>query len=102
MVPSSFMPALPQFSTAAYGMAAVLAWGSSDFFGGYATRRADAFVFTAVVNLGGLLLVGALAAASGAPSPAGIGTTPISPSRHRNQPTKHTLPGASQSLAERA
>jgi len=71
MVPSSFMPALPQFSTAAYGMAAVLAWGSSDFFGGYATRRADAFVFTAVVNLGGLLLVGALAAASGAPSPAG-------------------------------
>ncbi len=65
------MPAAPQFSTAAYGMAAVLAWGTSDFFGGYATRRANAFVFTAVVNLGGLLLVGALAAASRAPLPAG-------------------------------
>jgi drug/metabolite transporter (DMT)-like permease len=58
------MPAAPQFTTAAYGMAAVVAWGTSDFLGGYATRRANAFVFTTVVNLGGLLLVGTLAAAS--------------------------------------
>jgi drug/metabolite transporter (DMT)-like permease len=42
-------------------MAAVVAWGTSDFLGGYATRRANAFVFTAVVNLGGLLVVVALA-----------------------------------------
>ena len=48
-------------------MAAVMAWGTSDFLGGYATRRADAFLFTAVFNLGGLILVGILAAASGAP-----------------------------------
>jgi drug/metabolite transporter (DMT)-like permease len=45
-------------------MAAVVAWGTSDFIGGYATRRANAFVFTTVVNLGGLILVGALASAN--------------------------------------
>jgi drug/metabolite transporter (DMT)-like permease len=45
-------------------MAAVVAWGTSDFLGGWATRRANAFVFTTVVNLGGLLPVGALAWAS--------------------------------------
>src|SRR5580658_8299501 len=64
MLPSSNMSAGPQFATAAYGLAAVLAWGTSDFLGGYATRRANAFLFTTVVNLGGLLLVGSLAAAS--------------------------------------
>jgi drug/metabolite transporter (DMT)-like permease len=64
------MPATPQFTTAAYGMAAVFAWGTSDFLGGYATRRANAFLFTAVVNLGGLLMVGTLALATHAPLPA--------------------------------
>jgi drug/metabolite transporter (DMT)-like permease len=69
MLPSSDMSAAPQFTTAAYGMAAVLAWGTSDFLGGYATRRANAFLFTVVVNLGGLLLVGTLAAGTHAPFP---------------------------------
>lgn len=64
-----YMLAAPQF-TAAYGMAAAMSWGTSDFFGGYFTRRADAFLFTAVFNLGGLILVGTLAAASHAPFPA--------------------------------
>ena len=77
MLPSSDMSAAPQFTTAAYGMAAVLAWGTSDFLGGYATRRANAFLFTVVVNLGGLLLVGTLASATHAPFPsarsAGLG-----------------------------
>jgi drug/metabolite transporter (DMT)-like permease len=63
------MSATPQFTTAAYGMAAVLAWGTSDFFGGYATRRANAFLFTVVVNVGGLLVVGTLASATHAPFP---------------------------------
>jgi drug/metabolite transporter (DMT)-like permease len=63
------MSAAPQFVTAAYGMAAVLAWGTSDFLGGYATRRANAFLFTVVVNLGGLLLVGTLASVTHAPFP---------------------------------
>jgi drug/metabolite transporter (DMT)-like permease len=65
------MAAAPQYATAAYGMAAVLAWGTSDFLGGYATRRANAFLFTTVVNLGGLLLVGTLASASHAAFPSG-------------------------------
>jgi len=65
------MSAAPQFATVAYGLAAVLAWGTSDFLGGYATRRANAFLFTTVVNIGGLILVGALATASHAPFPSG-------------------------------
>ena len=65
------MSATPQAVTAAYGLAAVLAWGTSDFLGGYATRRANAFLFTVVVNLGGLVLVGTLASASHAPFPSG-------------------------------
>jgi drug/metabolite transporter (DMT)-like permease len=69
MLPSSDMSGTPQVATAAYGLAAVLAWGTSDFLGGYATRRANAFLFTAVVNVGGLLLVGTLAAATHAPFP---------------------------------
>jgi drug/metabolite transporter (DMT)-like permease len=64
MLPSSDMYASPQFVSAAYGLAAVVAWGTSDFLGGYATRRANAFLFTTVVNLGGLLLVGTLATSS--------------------------------------
>jgi drug/metabolite transporter (DMT)-like permease len=71
MLPSSNVSATPQFATAAFGLAAVLAWGTSDFLGGYATRRANAFLFTVVVNLGGLLLVGTLASASHAPFPSG-------------------------------
>jgi drug/metabolite transporter (DMT)-like permease len=69
VLPSSDMSATPQFATAAYGMAAVLAWGTSDFLGGYATRRANAFLFTTVVNIGGLLMVGTLACATHAPFP---------------------------------
>jgi uncharacterized membrane protein len=65
------MPAAPQFASAVYGLAAVLAWGTSDFLGGYATRRANAFLFTAVVNLGGLLVVATLASATRAPFPTG-------------------------------
>jgi drug/metabolite transporter (DMT)-like permease len=64
-----FVSAAPQFATAAYGMAAVLAWGTSDFLGGYATRRANAFLFTTVVNIGGLVVMGALAFASHATFP---------------------------------
>ena len=69
MLTSSFMYAAPQVATAAYGLAAVLAWGTSDFLGGYATRRASAFLFTTVVNIGGLLLMVTLASATHAPFP---------------------------------
>src|SRR5271165_3076688 len=71
VLPSSDMAAPPQVVSAVYGLCAVLAWGTSDFLGGYATRRANAFLFTTVVNLGGLILVGTLASASHAPFPSG-------------------------------
>jgi drug/metabolite transporter (DMT)-like permease len=63
------MSGIPQFASAAYGIAAVLAWGTSDFLGGYATRRANAFLLTVFVNVGGLVLVGTLASASHAVFP---------------------------------
>src|SRR5260370_41307815 len=69
MVPSTFMSATPQFGAAAYSLAAVLAWGTSDFLGGYATRRANPFLFTSIVNGGGLLLMITLAGVSRAPFP---------------------------------
>jgi drug/metabolite transporter (DMT)-like permease len=71
MLPSSNVPAALHFAPAAYGLATVLAWGTSDFLGGYATRRANAFLFTTVVNIGGLLVVGTLASATHAPFPSG-------------------------------
>ncbi len=69
MLPSSNVPAAPHLAPATYALAAVLAWGTSDFLGGYATRRANAFLFAVVFNLGGLLLMGTLAAATHAPFP---------------------------------
>jgi len=57
---SSFVFAAAQLAPVAYSLAAVLAWGTSDFLGGYATRRANAFLFTTIVNAGGLLMMTAL------------------------------------------
>jgi drug/metabolite transporter (DMT)-like permease len=57
------------FASATYSLAAVFAWGVSDFLGGYATRRANAFLFTTLVNVGGLALMIILAANSRAPFP---------------------------------
>jgi drug/metabolite transporter (DMT)-like permease len=71
MLLSSSMSATPQFATAVYGLAAVVTWGTSDFLGGYATRRANAFLFSTVVNIGGLLLVGTLASTTHAAFPSG-------------------------------
>jgi drug/metabolite transporter (DMT)-like permease len=66
------MPA-PQFITAAFALAAVAAWGASDFIGGYATRRADAFLFTAAVNFGGLLFLLILTTSTHTSFPVGHG-----------------------------
>jgi drug/metabolite transporter (DMT)-like permease len=57
------MSAAAPFASAAYSLAAVLAWGTSDFLGGYCTRRANTFLFTTIVNAGGLLMMTALVAA---------------------------------------
>jgi drug/metabolite transporter (DMT)-like permease len=69
VVTSSDVLASPQFASVAYSLSAVMLWGTSDFLGGYATRRANAFLFTSVVNIGGLLLVGGIATASSVPFP---------------------------------
>ena len=62
--------ALPaQFLPASFSLGAVFVWGTSDFLGGYAARRSNAFVFTTVVHASGLLLMLGIAIASHAPFP---------------------------------
>jgi drug/metabolite transporter (DMT)-like permease len=45
------MSPLPQFAPAVYSVAAVFIWGTSDFLGGYASKRANAFTLTAFSHL---------------------------------------------------
>ena len=59
----------PQNIPVAYALAAVFAWGWSDFIGGYATRRVNAFLFTAAVHTSGMFLMGSLALYTHAPFP---------------------------------
>jgi drug/metabolite transporter (DMT)-like permease len=63
------MSVAPQYIPAAYSLTAVGVWGASDFLGGVGARRANAFLFTAIVHLSGLVLVGTLALTAGAPFP---------------------------------
>ena len=51
MLPSSFVSQMPQFAPAAYSVTAVFLWGASDFAGGFASRRANAFVLTAFSHI---------------------------------------------------
>src|ERR1700722_7685254 len=61
---------LPSPSTpTAFSLAAVFSWGTSDFVGGYASRRTNAFVLTAIAHISGLLLMAGLALASHSPFP---------------------------------
>jgi len=69
MLPSTLMSAAPQFAPAACSLAAVFIWGTSDFTGGYASRRANAFVFTAFSHLCALVLMVVLALAQHASLP---------------------------------
>jgi len=50
-----------QLVPTSFGVAAVLAWGTSDFLGGFASKRANAFFLTAISHAGGLVLALALA-----------------------------------------
>jgi uncharacterized membrane protein len=63
------MPVAPQFIPAALSLTAVGVWGASDFLGGVGARRVNAFLFTAIVHLSGLVLVCTLALTTGAPFP---------------------------------
>ncbi|HUK26696.1 MAG TPA: DMT family transporter [Terriglobales bacterium] len=49
----------PSQASTGFALGAVFAWGTSDFVGGYAVRRANAFVLTAIAHAsGGLLMAG--------------------------------------------
>lgn len=52
-----------------FSLAAMVIWGISDFSGGIGARRANAFLFTAFVHLGGVVLMFTVARLSHAPFP---------------------------------
>jgi drug/metabolite transporter (DMT)-like permease len=63
------MSVSPYLLPTSFSLAAVFAWGTSDFLGGYAARRANAFLLTTIAHLSGLLLMLTLASATQAPFP---------------------------------
>jgi drug/metabolite transporter (DMT)-like permease len=52
---------------ASFSLGAVLVWGTSDFVGGYAAKRANAFVVTLIAHTSGMLLMATMAVATRAP-----------------------------------
>jgi uncharacterized membrane protein len=58
-----------QYIPAVYSLAAMGAWGASDFLGGVGARRVNAFLFTAIVHLCGMATVGTVALMTHAPFP---------------------------------
>ncbi len=63
------MSVSPQYIPAAYSLTAVGVWGASDFLGGMGARRANAFLFTAIVHFVGMVAVGILVLTTHAPFP---------------------------------
>jgi drug/metabolite transporter (DMT)-like permease len=63
-----------QFAPAVCSLGAIFTWGTSDFTGGYASRRANAFVFTAASHLFALVLMLAIALAQHAAFPSRTAT----------------------------
>ncbi len=68
MLRSSVSP-LTQFAPAVYSVTAVFIWGTSDFAGGYGSRRANAFTLTAFSHLCAFGLMFAIALAHGGEFP---------------------------------
>lgn len=58
-----------QYIPAALSLTAVGVWGTSDFLGGVGARRANAFLFTAIVHVSGMVVVGAIALLTHVPFP---------------------------------
>jgi drug/metabolite transporter (DMT)-like permease len=52
-----------------FSLGAVFVWGTSDFLGGYASRRSNSFVFTSIVHATGLLMMLGVALAGHSPFP---------------------------------
>jgi drug/metabolite transporter (DMT)-like permease len=50
-----------QYLPAAYALTAMGVWGASDFIGGVGARRANAFLFTAIAHLSGMVPMAVLA-----------------------------------------
>ena len=63
------MPIPAQYIPAACSLTAMGIWGASDFSGGLGARRANAFLFTAVVHLSGVVLMYSVARLAHAPFP---------------------------------
>ena len=61
------MSVAAQYIPAAYSLTAFGVWGASDFLGGVGARRANAFLFTAIVHLSSLVTVGTVALMIGGP-----------------------------------
>jgi drug/metabolite transporter (DMT)-like permease len=59
----------PEYLPAAYALSAVGVWGASDFLGGIGARRVNAFLFTAIVHMSGMVLMGGFAFIVRAPLP---------------------------------
>jgi drug/metabolite transporter (DMT)-like permease len=60
---------IESFLPVGLSLVAVGAWGTSDFLGGYASRRANAFLLTTIAHGSGLVLMAAIALATHAPFP---------------------------------
>jgi uncharacterized membrane protein len=58
-----------QYVPAALSLTAVGVWGTSDFLGGVGARRVNAFLFTAIVHISGLIVTGVLAVFMHSPFP---------------------------------
>lgn len=63
------MSSAEQLVPAGFSLAAVLCWGTSDFTGGYASKRSDAFIVTMLSHAGGFVLMLSLALLTHAPYP---------------------------------
>jgi drug/metabolite transporter (DMT)-like permease len=70
VLPSSRVSSLAQFAPAACSVAAFFLWGTSDFAGGYASRRANAFTLTAFTHVCALAFMFAIALGQHAAFPA--------------------------------
>ena len=55
------MATAEQLAPVGFSLAAALCWGTSDFSGGYASRRSDSFLVTALSHAGGFVLMLTLA-----------------------------------------
>ncbi|MBS1851790.1 MAG: EamA family transporter [Acidobacteria bacterium] len=69
MLPSCFMFTGPSWHSLGFSLATILCWGTSDFTGGYASRRANALLLTTITHAAGVVLMVTLATLGHSPFP---------------------------------